>query len=304
MIYLNKIFCTILSLLIISAPALALELDLSVDEEIRKHYNPTQIEQDNLPPLPKNAAPSKNAPKTPTSNPSSSAKPPINTAPPKTAPVVDQSKPSGRVIKKLPGSDVTKDDFTAIKIKKGTKFRVKSTTKISDYSPEGARITFVSLKPVGQRYVTIPAGTNFKGVVINSHQPQLSGNGGLIVIMAESMIFKGKTYSVHAKITKAGHKKIFLNNIKGERGYWKGVVKSMRPGSKFYKKAMRGTSKLAQNGWTLILTPFTAVSGVLVYGINIVGSPLFGLFSKGGHIILPAGAEFEIKLLEDVYLTL
>lgn len=76
----------------------------------------------------------------------------------------------------------------------------------------------------------------------------------------------------------------------------------MQPGAKFYKKAMRGTSKLSQNPWTLILTPFTAVSGVLVYGVNIIGSPLFGLFAKGSHISIPAGTEFEIKFLEDVYL--
>ena len=65
---------------------------------------------------------------------------------------------------------------------------------------------------------------------------------------------------------------------------------------------MRGTTKLAQNPYTLILTPFTAVAGVVVYGANIVGSPVFAMFSKGGKISIPAGTEFEIKLLEDVYL--
>lgn len=290
--YLNKIICTILTILIISAPAIALELDLSVDEEIRKHYNASQIEQDNLPPLPKTAQPSK----VPSSQSSKTS------TPPKSAPSIEPSHSSGKVIKNLPGSQVSKDDFTAVKIKKGTKFRVKSSAKISDYSPECTRISFTSLKPVGQRYVTIPAGTKFFAVVTNSHTPQISGNGGLVVIMVESMVFRGRTYSVHAKITKAGHKKIFLNNIKGQRGYFKGVAKSMQPGAKFYKKAMRGTSKLSQNPWTLILTPFTAVSGVLVYGVNIIGSPVFGLFAKGSHISIPAGTEFEIKFLEDVYL--
>lgn len=65
--------------------------------------------------------------------------------------------------------------------------------------------------------------------------------------MVESMVFKGTTRSVHAKITKANHKKIFVNNIKGERKYAKGIVESTKFGQKFYRKSMRGTAKLSQN---------------------------------------------------------
>ena len=65
---------------------------------------------------------------------------------------------------------------------------------------------------------------------------------------------------------------------------------------------MRATSKLADNPFTVILTPVTVVAGVGVYAVNFAGSPLFGLFNKGGRISIPAGSEFEIKLLEDVYL--
>lgn len=277
---------------------MALELDLSVDDEIRKHYNPSKIEEENLPPLPKLTTPSK--PPVKTTAPAQPVK--QTTAPPKAVPIVQPSTPRGKVVKKLPGSELVKDDFTAIKIKSGTKFRVKSSANISDYTPEGARLTFTSLKPVGQRYVTVPAGTQFKGVIVDSHPPQISGNGGLVVMVVETMVFKGSTYSVHAKITKAGHKKIFMNNIKGQRGYLKGIGKSIQPGSKFYKKAMRGTAKLSQNPWTFILTPFTVLSGVVVYGVNLIGSPVFAMFSKGGHITIPAGSEFEIKFLEDVYL--
>ena len=281
--YLNRFLLTFIVLGFALMPVSALEFDLSVDEEIRKNYNPSQIELDNLPPLPKEhpTQPSKPI----TSIPNSSAIPTQKLSTPTSKPVI-----------------ANVDKSTAIRIPKGTKFRVKSNQTISDYTKAGTRLTFVSQKPVTKRYVTILEGTVFKGEVTDSHTPQLSGNGGLIVLKIDSMIFKGATVPVNAKITKAAHKKIFINNIKGERKYLKGIANSTKPGKKFYRKMMRTTSKLANGPVTLILTPFTVVSGVVVYAANVVSSPVLALFSKGGHINIPAGSEFEIKLLEDAYL--
>ena len=39
-----------------------------------------------------------------------------------------------------------------------------------------------------------------------------------------------------------------------------------------------------------------------VYAVNFVGSPIFAILAKGSRISIPVGSEFEIKLLEDVYL--
>ena len=270
-------------------PCLALELDTSVDEEIRKNYNPSKLELESLPPLPEVK---------PTSQPAQ--KPPLE--------VVDipEAKPIGSLPPLTPADKkpvISKiDKSTAIRIKKGTKFTVKSQQAVSDATRAGSRLSFVSQRAVTQRYVTIPQGTVFKGEVHDSHLPQLSGNGGLIVIGIDSMVFKGSTVGIQAKITKANHKKIFFNNIKGKRTYWKSTANSLKPGTKFYKKMMRATSKLADGTITVILTPFTVVAGVAVYAVNFVGSPLYGLFGKGGRISVPAGSEFEIKLLEDVYL--
>lgn len=268
-------------------PCLALELDTSVDEEIRKNYNPSKLELESLPPLPEVK---------PTSQ--SAQKPPLE--------VVDIPESAGSLPPLTPADKkpvISKiDKSTAIRIKKGTKFTVKSQQAVSDATRAGSRLSFVSQRAVTQRYVTIPQGTVFKGEVYDSHTPQMSGNGGLIVIGIDSMVFKGSTVGIQAKITKANHKKIFFNNIKGKRTYWKSTANSLKPGTKFYKKMMRATSKLADGTITVILTPFTVVAGVAVYAVNFVGSPLFGLFGKGGRISVPAGSEFEIKLLEDVYL--
>lgn len=279
--------------MLLATPVFALELDTSVDDEIRRTYDPSKLEQ-SLPALPKTAPVQQNTvPKT-----SQTTQAP-QTAP-KSLPSTPVAKPQLGV-KKLP-NEYKFDKSTAIRIKKGTKFRVKSNSVISDYLKEGARVSFTTIKPVTQRYITVMDGTKFTAVVEDSHLPQMTGNGGLIVLMVDSITVNGQTRSVHGKITKANLKKIFFNNIKGKRQYWKGVANQIDKGENFYKKTRRTSSKLADNPVGVIVSPIPTITGIVVYAVNFVGSPLFAIWSKGGRISIPAGSEFEIKLLEDVYL--
>lgn len=296
----KKMIITAFALFISAMPIYSLELDMSVDEEIRKNYNPSQLEIDALPPVPeiKNSAPKTS---TPVKNTQSKPVTTTTTAPPKTVPVTEYANSTGRVKKDLPKTS-SNNDLTAVKIKKGTKFLVKSQTNVSDYSRAGAGLTFVSQQMVTSRFVTIPAGTTFKGVVVESHQPQATGNGGLIVIKADKMIYNGSTYSMNAKITKANSKKIFFNNIKGKHRYWKGVAQQVDKGERFYQKTRRASTKLANNPVGVIISPIPTIAGVVTYAVNLVGSPIFSIYYKGGHISLPAGTLYEIKLLDDLYM--
>lgn len=292
--YTKKIFSLFVATLLFSSHCFAFELDTSVDEEIRKNYNPSALEQ-NLPALPK-TAPSQSATTKTTVTTTNKTTPVV----PKTQPVSQPSKPQ-LVIKKM-DNDYKFDKSTAIRIKKGTKFRVRSNCVISDYQREGTRVSFTSIKPVTQRYITINEGTRFNAVVEDSHLPQFTGNGGLIVLMVDGIVVNDSTKSVHAKITKANMKKVFLNNIKGKRGYIKGVSRQVDKGENFYKKTRRTSTKLADNPVGLIISPIPTVFGAVVYAVNLVGSPVFAIWAKGSRISIPAGSEFEIKLLEDVYL--
>ena len=292
--YTKKIFSLFVATLLLSSHCFAFELDTSVDEEIRKNYNPSALEQ-NLPALPK-TAPSQSATTKTTVTTTNKTTPVV----PKTQPVSQPSKPQ-LVIKKM-DNDYKFDKSTAIRIKKGTKFRVKSNCVISDYQREGTRVSFTSIKPVTQRYITINEGTRFNAVVEDSHLPQFTGNGGLIVLMVDGIVVNGSTRSVHAKITKANLKNIYFNNIKGKRGYIKGVSRQVDKGENFYKKTRRTSTKLADNPVGLIISPIPTIFGSVVYAVNLVGSPVFAIWAKGSRISIPAGSEFEIKLLEDVYL--
>lgn len=294
----KKIFFLLLLNVFLGNQAFALELDLSVDEEIRKNYNPSKLEQQNLPPLPKTTG---SQSKTITTQP----RPAQTTisAPPKTVPSTSEPVIK-KVNKNLPGSTLTKDDFTAIKIKKGTKFRVKSNAIVSDYLHEGSKVSFTSLTPVYQKYITIPAGAVLRASVKDVHQPQMTGNGGLVVLVLESITFNGKTYSAHGKVTKANHKKIFVNNIKGKRQYWKGVANQIDKGENFYKKTRKTSSKLADNPIGVIISPIPTIIGIATYGVNLVLSPVISIAHKGGRISIPAGSEFEFKVQENIYLSL
>ena len=132
----------------------------------------------------------------------------------------------------------------------------------------------------------------------------MTGNGGLVVLRIESVKFNGRTYSAHGKVTKANHKKIFLNNIKGKREYWKGVLNQIDKGEAFYQKTRSTSKKLADNPIGVIISPIPTIVGAVTYVVNFAGSPIFSIGHKGGRVSIPAGSEFEIKLQEDVYLSL
>lgn len=85
----KKIFSLFVATLLFSSHCFAFELDTSVDEEIRKNYNPSALEQ-NLPVLPK-TAPSQSTTTTTTNK--------TTPAVPKTQPISQPSKPQ-LVIKK------------------------------------------------------------------------------------------------------------------------------------------------------------------------------------------------------------
>lgn len=268
-------------------------LDTTVDEEIRKNYNPNKLEDDmSLPALPKILRDSTN------NSQSNSAYQPDSTV------VENQNKNSKVDI--LP-TKISKNVFAnntqnCAVLKKGTKIKLQLQNNISDKMRKGTKVSFVSLYPVSTTYFSIPMGTVFKGEIIDSHKPQLGGNGGLIVLELNSMVINNEIMPIHAHVTKANHKLIFCNNIKGKRKYLSGMLKSTKPGLHFYSKMFRVTENLARDGSSIIVAPFSLAAGVIALGGNVMASPFLGAFYKGNDISVKSGSEFEIKLMQDVYI--
>lgn len=272
-----------------------MNFDTSIDDDIRRQYNPSKLEQESaLPALPKNLDEKSYDIEIPKVAPKKIQSP--------TKPISQISKAQPAKIKPQIASAAKIAKGTQAVLKSGTKIRVKGLTGISDRTKKGTKLSFVSKYPVSTTYFTIPMGTTFYGKIADSHTPQLTGNGGLISIKITAMSVRGETYPINGYISKANYKNIFFNNIKGERKYMKSMVKSTKPGRHFFGKMMRVSANLIGDGSSAILSPFSVLFGVAAVGANTLASPALAIFYKGGSIYIPEGADFEIRLGQDTYI--
>lgn len=265
----------------------AFDLDETVNDDIRKNYNDTKLIEDtgikldggtvdeNLPDLPNI----------------------IKTTSSKKAPDVKSSTVSAP--KSLPTVSYTGGNT---KIGQGTSFPVVNTSAISDWQTRGATVKFKLRKTLNGRNYTIPEGTIFTGEVVESHQPQITCNGGLVAIRVYSMQYKGQTVPLNAYITRANDKKVFFNDIKGERTYLKTMWKKGNWGRSLFGRMLNLTVNLGSSGSTLVLSPFPFLYGTICLGANTLVSPITAFFSKGGHVSIPAGSKFMLKLNEPAYI--
>ena len=282
-----KILLSIITMQLVVNTALALELDMSVDEEIRKKYDSSKLENTVLPPLPK-----------------------IDNSQNKTTPINNTTTQQITSIPKVTPTYTTEvrpqitpaDKKAAIKIFRWTTFETKSNQKINNWLSVGSSVSFTTTAPVYKKNITIPTGTIFKGTITDVHKPQATGNGGLVVIKITSMTFNGKTYPVNAKITKANAKNIYLNNIKGQRQYWANAGKQVDKGEAFYQRARKTSTKLANNPIGIIISPIPTIVGVAGYTVSTAISPITSIFAKGGNVSIPTGSSFEIRLNEIAYI--
>lgn len=258
----RKVITTFLILCIINMTAIAVEFDDSIDTSIRESYG---VEQNSLPPLPSS----------------------IPTTMPASLPDVEEIttfNPTGKI-------------YT---LKSGTSVRLQSKSSISEWSRVGAKISFLSKEGiVTKEGEIIPAGTVFKATITDSHRPQITGNGGLIEFTVDEIYFNGVMSKINTKLSKANSKTIFLNNIKGERRYWKNFAKDLKPGvkafnaTKDFAKDMRGIPVIN------LIGAASMVGGAAIYVVNVVIAPVVSVFQKGGSISLQSGTEFEIKITEN-----
>lgn len=268
---------TLLLLVCYASHVKAFDLDFTVDDDIRKNYNSSKLvkdtnteDYDSLPALPEKL---KNE-------------------------VGNNQVNKG--VTYVPQKQITPSG--SIKISKGTSFNVVNTSKISDWQTKGTSVKFKTTTAIHKRKYTIPASTIFMGEIIESHQPQVSCNGGLVVIRIRSMVHKGQTIPLNAYVTRANDKIIFLNNIKGERTYLKTMWKKGNWGRSMFNRMMTLTINLGSDGSTFLLSPFPFLYGSICVGANTLISPVTAFFQKGKHVSIDSGSQFRIKLLNDTYI--
>lgn len=291
-------------------PVFAIDLDYTVDDAIRKNYKVEQGPNTNpvVTPVPKTVTPtSVQQPQK-----SSSESMPKLPALPKTTTQAKptQAKPVQAVNKttvKQPIQNIsrsaiartTQQTYTCIPLRKGTEIEISNINAISDKQKAGTNIVFVSDKPVRTPYYTIPQGTKFVGKIVESHNPQIIGNGGLVSIEVVTIILANQYQHIDTRITKINDKRIFFEDIKGKHSYWKNTVNKGKWGRNTYKKMKKLSSNLAKDKTTVILSPFTFIYGVTLGCISTVSSPVVSIFCKGGSVNLSVGTKFVIKFEKD-----
>lgn len=269
----------------------AVEADDSIDEIIKKQYNTSSS---SLPALPKTSPKSVES-KTIFNNSDTSSS---NLSTPKIINSKETNTPTLTTdLPKVP----QKINVRTSKIGWGKKINVKLNTNVSDRTPKGSKVSFVTQAPVFSKYVTLPTGTVIHGTVVNSHAPQMLGNGGLISIKADYISYNGRTSYCEGKLIKLNHKSVFFNNVKGGSGYYKGIQKVRQPAKTFYSKSMKVTKKL-WNGPGAILTPVTYLPAAVFMVGDTAVSPVIALFHKGDSVYINKGTTATIKLTSPAYI--
>lgn len=238
----------------------AAEFDASIDADIRKQYN---VEE--LPALPK-ALPSKSPVK-------SSVNPP----------------------REIKTPNFTGKVYT---IKSGTKITLVSKSEVAHWTSSGSKISFYSQNPITTKEgAVIPAGTLFKAVILDSHSPQITGNGGLIKLKISEIYYNNVMSSINTKISEANSKKIIKNKLKGKHKYWQNCSKAMTPGKKTFKIMQKAAKTLTPYPIINILSLVPFSIGGAVYLVNASIAPVASVFMKGGALRIPSGTVFIITVL-------
>ncbi len=247
------------------------DIDYSVDEQIKNEYKTKQAEEDLLPPLPETYNDDEK--------------------------YIQQEKVTVPNIQKT----VTLNNVITHKIPAGKKFKVKILNNLSGNTKKNSVISFETIYPTEFAWGTIPMKTRFRGKVMNAHNPQLSGNGALLVLSVTEINYNGQSFPAQGKVIFADNKNIFFNNIKGERQYISNMAKTIKPTSRFYDKMWRSTRRLSRNMPEAILSPFPFLVGGCAYLGGVAVSPMASLFKKGSQLNIRAGEYAIIKITDDVF---
>lgn len=271
----KKIFCLIFFFSLLLSGAYSYELDTSFDAEVRQKYNVDELNEMNADKI--------RLPKLPDL--------------PDDDDFVHQKEQSVN----LPYFPENYSGEVKI-LKSGLRFNVSNIQPLSDRYKEGSIVTFSNLKEINFNGITIPQGAVFRGKVTEAHLPQMTGNGGLLRIEIEELIYKDNIYKISSSIIKIGDKRAFGGKVKGKRQYISNVKKANSKGVKFNRKMIKAAKKVERYPVVNIFGVLPRTVGIVTLGVNSVASPVSASFKKGAHAYIQRGTAFEIKLTKDVKL--
>lgn len=289
----KRFFTVLLIQALTFMPVFSIDLDYTVDDAIRKNYNvDSGIPKTTTAPINTQVKPVQ-APKSNSTTTSMPALPKLPAAAKTSTTTVNKQHTKSAISR----TQVKQKKY--IPLRKGMEFDIVNINPISDKQKVGTNIVFAAKRPIKTAYYTIPQGTKFVGKIVDSHQPQLTGNGGLVSISVMTIILSGEYQHIDARITEVDGKKVFFEDIKGKHSYLKNTVDKGKWGRRTFHKMNKLSSSLAKDKTTVILSPFTFIYGAALGGISTITSPVVSVFSKGKNVYILPNTSFKIKFDKD-----
>ncbi len=190
------------------------------------------------------------------------------------------------------------EEVTAVKLKKGRIFLVKSDLRLTSDVMEGTPVKFESLGKESIFYPKSPSKVSFKGKIVKTKSPGYAGRSGRIKIALEKITVDNITYPVKALITKKENQRVFMNNLAGSSIYLTNLGDTLSNGTinTIYKDPCTNNLCTISNA----KRPFIYLGAAALQAADLLISPIASLFKTGKDLNIPANTYFEIKLDEDL----
>ena len=193
-------------------------------------------------------------------------------------------------------------ELNAIKLEKGTKFKVRSLEPMDSETPLGAIIEFESQTPQALIPDQEPANVIFKGEVVENNPPRFAGRSGTIKLEIKHIKVNNITYPAMAYVSKVGNRRAMGGFVAGIPNYKNNLSDLANQGTITIDKVYKHPCDYDCTTTTSIVKPAYYLGSALLQLADLMAVPIICLFKNGNNLSIPAQTAFEIKLDENISL--
>lgn len=193
-------------------------------------------------------------------------------------------------------------ELNAVKVEKGTTFKVRSLEAMDSDTPLGTIINFKSQTPEALLPDEEPSEIIFSGEVIENNPPRLAGRSATIKLAIKQIKVNNITYPTVAYISKMGKKRALGGALAGAPIYADNLANLANQGTITIDRVYKNPCEYDNCITSTVVKPFYYLGGALLQLADLMVAPVICLFKSGTKISIPAETAFEIKLDENLSL--
>lgn len=193
-------------------------------------------------------------------------------------------------------------ELTAVKIDKGTTFKVRSLEAMDSDTPLGTIINFKTQNPESLIPEEEPSEVMFSGEVVENNPPRLAGRSATIKLAIRQVKVNNITYPAVAYISKMGEKRAMGGMLAGMPIYADNLANLANQGTITIDRVYKNPCEYDDCITSTVVKPFYYLGGAVLQLADLMVAPVICLFKSGTKISIPAKTAFEIKLDENLSL--